>query len=207
MNKGKLIVFEGGEGCGKTSHIKKTKTFLETKSFDVLITHEPGGTKFGSLVREIILNKDLTINPISELFLFLAVRQEHVSKVIKPALEENKVVLCDRFTASTLAYQLGAQKIPNPKLVKSMEAYARDELLPDITIFLDMDPVIGKQRKKDQLNDATTKFDEAELSFHQAVRDYFQKLSNQNNWFTFNAEKTLDEVQKQINELLTKELL
>ncbi|MFA5995512.1 MAG: dTMP kinase [Patescibacteria group bacterium] len=211
MNKtGKFIVFEGGEGSGKTSHIKKTAEQLTMLGFNVLVTHEPGGTEFGKKLREHLLFSQGTnaISAQAELFLFLADRAQHVEQVIKPALAIGKLVLCDRFTGSTLAYQIGARNLANPELIKQIESYARDYLATDLTLFLDVDPAIGiaRKHKQQQQGEKLSSFDNEALTFHYKVRQYFLQLAKQDNWRVIDTNREKDIVQtdiiKQIKQLL-----
>ena len=105
MNKGLFITFEGADGCGKTTQLNNVKTFLEEKVFDVVVTREPGALEIGQKIRNILLHYDGVVADRCEMFLFLADRAQHVETFIKPAIEQGKIVLCDRHTDSTIAYQ------------------------------------------------------------------------------------------------------
>src|SRR3989338_5647323 len=107
-----LITFEGGEGCGKSTHSKRLKVHLESKGHKVLLTAEPGGTQIGRELRRVLMEPTVTLEDITEIFLFAADRCEHVSKIILPALSAGKIVISDRFIDSTLAYQIGGRKLP-----------------------------------------------------------------------------------------------
>ncbi|MDP3970502.1 MAG: dTMP kinase [bacterium] len=204
MSKGLFIVFEGGEGSGKTNHVQRTAKWLENKNHTVLQTHEPGGSELGKKIRNLLLDsKADNIHPRSELFLFLADRSEHIESVIKPALTEQKIILCDRFTGSTFAYQIGARRLTGEEVIKATEQYSRDNIEPDIVIYLDVDPEVGMQRKLHQPKHEMSKFDSETIIFHSKVRSYFQKLAeNEDNWTTINANQTLDEVQSQVEKVI-----
>ncbi|MFA6475475.1 MAG: dTMP kinase [Patescibacteria group bacterium] len=200
---GKFIVFEGGEGSGKSSHVQLTSDFLKQHSISSITTHEPGGTKIGKIIRELILEERVATR--AELLLFLADRAQHVAEIIKPTLDKNTTVLCDRFTGSTLAYQIGARNLQPENLIIQMEDFARSGLTPDLTIYLDIDPAIGIERKRVQTNHTMNSFDDFDLEFHQSVHEYFlQYAKQQANWVIINANRKLSDVQFDLNQLLGK---
>lgn len=170
--RGLLITFEGGEGAGKTTLIERLFAALSERGFPVIKTRAPGGSKIGMQIRELVLHsKGFPIDPRCELFLFLADRAQHVQEVILPALEEGRIVLCDRFNDSTLAYQSGARGFPEES-VRSFCRFACQDLEPDLTFYLDLDPRIGferARRAKDRIEAET-------LAFHDAIRSSFQSL-------------------------------
>lgn len=204
MNKGKFIVFEGGEGSGKTHHVQMTQDYLIAKGFTVQTGHEPGGTDFGKHLREVLLkNHSFTTHPKAELFLFLSDRAQHIAEVIKPALEKDEVMICDRFSGSTFAYQIGARNLPDADLIMQMDKYSRDNVEPDLVIYLDVDPKIGVQRKSNQPAHTMTSFDKETLEFHSKVRSYFQKLATEySTWEQLDASRSLPEVQADINKIV-----
>src|SRR3989338_5963782 len=167
----KFIVFEGGEGSGKSSHVQLTVDFLAQRNITAVATHEPGGTAVGQVLRRLILEQ--TLSTKTELLLFLADRAQHVAELIQPTLDRGTSVICDRFTGSTLAYQVGARQLQPEDLIIQMEQFARTALEPDLTIYLDVDPQLGVQRKKNQTGHDLNSFYEFDVEFHQAVRDYF----------------------------------
>jgi dTMP kinase len=204
--KGKLIIFEGGEGSGKTSQIKILANKLRKLGKKVIVTHEPGGTIIANKIRQVILHeKKESLTNKAELFLFLASRAQHVEKLLIPALKKGYIILCDRFTGSTLAYQIGARKLPNEKLIINMDRYAKNDLPEDITIYIDVDPYLGIKRKKDTLN-KLTRIDQEKIKFHQQVRKYFQKLARQKNWVTINGNLTLKKNAQEIYEIISKKI-
>lgn len=198
---GKLIVFEGGEGSGKSSHVRLTTDFLMQRHIQVLATHEPGATAVGKVLRQLILNERVATR--AELLLFLADRAQHVAEMIQPALEHGTTVLCDRFTGSTLAYQVGARRLQPEQLIMEMEQFSRNGVEPDLTIYLKMDPKLGIERKLQQPNHTMNSFDDFDLEFHQAVHDYFvQYATNRPDWVMVDASRSLTEVQFDINQLI-----
>src|SRR3989338_10353650 len=140
-----FITFEGPEGCGKSTHSKKIKSYLEGKGRRVLLSMEPGGTQVGKAIREILLNPESVLDENTEVYLFAADRSEHVSKIIMPALQEGKIVISDRFIDSTLAYQIGGRRLPED-LVRYLNMTSSKGLTPDLTFLLDVSPEIGLKR-------------------------------------------------------------
>lgn len=194
-----FISFEGMEGAGKTTQIKCLAKALNKKGFEVVVTREPGGTAFGKTIRNLLLKNDSNIeHPFTDLCLFTADRLEHIEKVIKPALKENKIVICDRFTDSTLAYQVGGQGL-NEAVV--LQFIALSDLKPDLTIFLDLDPESGLDRVyKRQVVD---RYEQKDIDFHLRVRKKYHELfaSEPNRFFKLNtAENSLASTKAQILE-------
>lgn len=204
MYTGKFIVFEGGEGSGKTQHVNLTKLYLQQKGHQVVTGHEPGGTELGKRIRELLLeNPSQPIAASAELFLFLSDRAQHVAEIIEPTIRRGDTMICDRFSGSTFAYQIGARGLQNPELIHQMEQYSRNDIIPDLVIYLDVDPSIGLQRKGKQLNHQLTSFDKESIEFHEKVRQYFQKLAaNNSTWKQLDANRSIEVVQAEINLLL-----
>lgn len=207
MPQGKFIVFEGGEGSGKTTHVRAVVEYLQQKKLSVVTTHEPGGTEIGKHIRQILLENstDHQVVPLAELFLFLADRAQHIQTYIQPQLHNGQQVVCDRFTGSTLAYQIGARKLEPEALIMEMEALARSNLQPDLVIYLDVSPDIGIQRKRQQIDQDLTRFDNEAVQFHEQVNHYFRQLARtQPHWIQIDANRDLTVVQQDINRQLDK---
>ncbi|MFC1598003.1 dTMP kinase [Patescibacteria group bacterium] len=207
MNKGRFIVFEGGEGSGKTRHSKYAVEKLRKAGHDVLLTHEPGGTEIGKMIRQIILHEnDVEVSARTELFLFLADRAQHIEEVIRPALEQGKLVVCDRFSGSTFAYQFGGRQLPDKDEIFAMDAYARAGIEPELVIYLDIDPKIGIQRKEENPKDLN-RMDKQELAFHQRVHDYFQQLTQENeDWVGISTDCPKDESAEKVYKTIIERL-
>jgi len=178
MQKGLFITFEGGEGCGKSSHIKTLKERLEAEGRVCVLTREPGGTPISEKIREILLDKELGRNmtPLTELLLFAAARAQHVDEFIRPALAAGKIVISDRFYDSATAYQ-GAARNLDFVLVKTMNAVATGGLRPDITVLLDIPPSVGLSRAKGRDKGATDRMGSETLSFYEDVRRGFLEIA------------------------------
>lgn len=155
-----FITFEGADGCGKTTQIELLDKFLKEKGFKTLVTREPGAKGLGEKLREILLNYDGEVSPNCESFLFLADRAQHVDCVIKPALKKGIIVLCDRHTDSTVAYQ-GYGRQLDIEQIKNLNKIAVNGLKPDLTIVFDIDIETSMQRvgkTKDRMESAGTEF-------------------------------------------------
>ncbi|MDN3506260.1 MAG: dTMP kinase [Simkaniaceae bacterium] len=175
---GHFITFEGGDGAGKSSLIIGLHAALIEKGYEVMQTRAPGGTEPGKVIRELLLHPNEPVVGKAELFLFLADRAHHVQKVIRPALEEGKIVLCDRYNDSTIAYQGGARGFGMDR-VTDLCAFATENLEPNLTIYLDIDPEVGLQRVKE----ATGRKDQieaADVATHKKIRQAFLELGQKN---------------------------
>lgn len=174
--KGLFISFEGIEGSGKSKHINQLFDELREKGFPVILTREPGGTRIGEKIRNLILDPALTgIEPSAELLLYLAARAQHVHEVILPALEEKKIVLCDRFHDSTYAYQGGGRGL-DLRIIEPMILTLFQHLKPDLTLLLDLPPkeALERIRHREGLN----RIDAENLAFHETVRSNYLMLVN-----------------------------
>lgn len=204
--KGLFIVFEGGEFSGKTTQSKKLAEYLKARGFNVVWTKEPGGTPEGVKIRERLLNEKL--NHQEELELFFEDRKIHVEKLIKPDLEAGKIVICDRFSPSTIAYQGGGREL-DLEIILRKDAEARGGLWPDKIILLDGDPERLMERHAKR-GEKPTNFEKIGLGFHQRVRESFLRQAEEdlNGWCVINAEKDIEsifeEVKKCVEPFLTK---
>lgn len=169
-----FITFEGGEGSGKTTLIKKICEVLVKEGLDILSTRAPGATPLGEKLRHLLLkNTAIQVAPRAELLLFLADRAQHVDEVIIPAIAAGKVVLCDRYNDSTIAYQAGARGFDR-NWVHELTEFASHSLRPNLTLYLDLDPEIGLSRKSEKSGDRIQK---SEIEFHQKVRNAFLEIA------------------------------
>ena len=173
-SKGLLITFEGGEGSGKSTHANLFKDYLENRGFKVILLREPGGTEIGEKLREILLHEKSKISPLTELFLFLASRRELVTRIIEPALKENKIVICDRFTDSTVAYQGYGRGIDIGLISKMNDLVVGYGAFPNLTFILDTDKHLGfKLEGKDRI-------EVEDSSFHRKVRKGYLEIAIKN---------------------------
>lgn len=172
-----LITFEGGEGAGKTTLIERMEKALIERGFSVVKTRAPGATSSGVCIRELLLHHEEPLVSKAELFLYLADRAEHVAKVIQPALDAQKIVLCDRFNDSTVAYQAAGRGF-DPKFVRQLCSFATNGLEPNLTLYLDVDPEIGLERVK-KMNGAHDKIESEKITFHQKIRSAYQRMAKE----------------------------
>jgi dTMP kinase len=170
-----FITFEGGEGAGKTTLIEKVVFRLSGQNRSVLKTREPGGTRVGEEIRKILLQhrEGEPLSPYAELSLFLASRAQHLSEIIKPALEKGTIVLCDRFNDSSIAYQGLARGLGMDEVEKICH-FMSEKIEPNLTLYLDIDPEVGLARaKKDRIQDRM----EAEaITFHKKIREAYLRI-------------------------------
>ncbi|MEM7174954.1 MAG: dTMP kinase [Chlamydiota bacterium] len=201
--QGLFITFEGGEGSGKTTVLKQVDAILKKEAIATTATREPGGTLLGEQIRALLLEKtEVPIAKRAELFLFLAARAQNVAEVIVPALEEQAVVLCDRFTDSTLAYQGNNSEMLQCCLV------ATAGLEPDLTLFFDIDPALGLKRARQAGKVSPDRMEQRALDFHLSVRTAFLQLAKQypERFFTLDASLPLDTVVNHALEIIREAL-
>lgn len=201
----KFITFEGPEGSGKTTVIREITQRLESEGWEVVVTREPGGVKTGEDIRKILLEGD-AIDDRSEALLFAASRREHLVNKVLPALREGKVVLCDRYIDSSLAYQGYARGI-GVEEVRSINEFAINGLYPDLTLYLDIRASVGIQRINDNQR-TQNRLDREKLDFHEkVVEGYRQIIHNEPNRFAvINAEQSIEEVVNSAYESIIKYL-
>ena len=198
--KGTFITFEGGEGAGKSTQIKLLAKHLEACGYNICLVREPGATALGEKIREILLDKEQSgICAITELFLYEAARAQIVQDVIKPALNEGKVVLCDRFADSTIAYQGFGRKI-DPQVIQKLNKLASSSLVPDSTILLQINPECGLERAACASASGADRIEEAGSDFHSRVYSGFEKLAQKypQRIHKIDASQTLEQVQSQV---------
>ena len=205
--KGKFIVFEGIDGCGKTTQIDKISKWLPDsglmkKNSKLIKTKEPGGSLLGKKLRNLILdnNKNNKPSSLAELLLYSADRAEHVSKIISPALENNDWVLSDRFSDSTLAYQGYGRNI-NLEIIKNIESIVCQGKCPDLTIFLEISAEESVFRRKDLIPD---RMESEGIKFLQKVNEGFKLIAKEKNWKVISANQNINAISKEIKETLLK---
>lgn len=175
MQKGLFITFEGADGSGKTTQLNNIKTFLEEKGYDVVITREPGALDIGQKIRNILLHHDGIVPDKCEMFLFLADRANHVETFIKPAIEQGKIVLCDRHTDSTIAYQ-GYGRGQDINLLKELNKIAVNGINPDLTLLFD----VSTETAQTRVGSEKDRMESAGIEFHKKVRNGYLELQKEN---------------------------
>ena len=199
MKNGLFITFEGADGCGKTTQIELLDKYLRDKGYTTLLTREPGAKGLGMKIREILLNYEGEVSPNCESFLFLADRAQHVDCIIKPALKEGKIVLCDRHTDSTVAYQ-GYGRGLDLDRINELNKIAVSGLKPDLTVVLDVDIETSMQRvgkEKDRMESAG-------IEFFKRVRQGFLEIAKNepNRVKVINSSDTIENIHKKVVELV-----
>ena len=171
--RGLLITVEGVEGSGKTTHCKRLGQWLGARGLEVVLTSEPDGTPLGSAVRGLFEPDGMPPTPLTQTFLFMAARQQHVAQVIRPALARGAVVVSDRYADATLAYQ-GFGGGMELETIRDLNALATGGVMPDLTILLDLDPAEGIRRISDRPLDA---FEKMDMGFHHRVREGYLEIA------------------------------
>ena len=172
--RGLFITIEGPDGSGKSTQIENIKKFFEDKNIDIVFTREPGGTAIGERIREIILDNSFKeMDPMTEAMLYAASRAQHVAQKIKPALEAGKVVVCDRFVDSSLAYQGYGRELG--EAVEIINSYAVKECMPDVTFLMKLDPNVGKHRIQENRS-SQDRLEHEKLAFHRKVYEGYLEL-------------------------------
>jgi dTMP kinase len=191
-----FITLEGPEGSGKSSQLPELAAFLRGEGYEVVVTREPGGTAVGDQIRDVLMKmENISIVPRTEILLFLAARAQHVEELIRPALAEGKVVLCDRYGDSTLAYQ-GYGHATDLETLRLLLDFATGGLKPDLTLLLDVPVSEGMARKRE--NDSEwNRLDAYAEAFHERVRQGYLALaaSEPERWQIIDASKTKQTVQ------------
>jgi len=199
--RGYLITFEGSEGSGKTTQISKMAEHFESAGYEVLVTREPGGTEIGEQIRHVLMHSDSSglMMPETELLLFAASRAQLVREVINPALDEGKIVLCDRFMDSTTVYQGVARKIQSGP-VYMINTFAVGDLVPDVSVIIDLPAEVGMERIKHRVNDLPDRMEQENIEFYQKVRNGYLMLAKAmpERFIVVNGEETVDQVEGHI---------
>lgn len=196
-----FITFEGADGCGKTTQIELLNKYLQENGFKTLVTREPGAKGLGLKLREILLNYNGEVSPNCESFLFLADRAQHVDCVIKPALNDGVIVLCDRHTDSTVAYQGYGRKL-DIEQIKKLNEIAVNGLKPDLTIVFDIDIETSMQR----VGKTKDRMESAGMDFFNRVRNGYLAIAKEepNRVKVINSADTIEEIHNQVVKLVEK---
>lgn len=194
-----FITFEGADGCGKTTQIELINKYLQEKGYKTLVTREPGAKGLGEKLREILLNYEGEVSPNCESFLFLADRAQHVDCIIKPALKNNTIVLCDRHTDSTIAYQ-GYGRQLNIQEIKKLNDIAVNGLKPDLTIVFDIDVETSMQR----VGKTKDRMESAGMEFFNRVRNGYLEIAKDepNRVKVINSADTIENIHTKVVELV-----
>lgn len=199
MKKGLFITLEGADGCGKTTQLNLLKEYLTSKGYEIVVTREPGGKGLGEKLREILLNYDGEVSDRCEAFLYLADRAQNIDTIIKPAINSGKIVLCDRHTDSSVAYQ-GYGREQNIDNINMLNELAVNGVHPDLTIVFDIDTETSMERvgaEKDRLESAG-------IEFHKRVRNGYLEIAKKNpqRIKVVDASQTIEDVQLEVIKII-----
>ncbi len=199
MNKGLFITFEGADGCGKTTQLMLLAKYLKQHGYEVLVTREPGAKGLGERLRDILLNYDGEVSSKAELFLFLADRAQHMDVIIKPAVAAGKIVLCDRHTDSTVAYQ-GYGRGLDIERIKTLNSIATGGRKPDLTFVFDIDVETSMQRVGSQKD----RMESSGMEFFNKVRNGYLAIARQEpeRVKVFDATKAIENIRIDVLETL-----
>ena len=205
-----FITFEGIEGSGKTTQLNRLAATLRERGKNVVLTKEPGGTPLADRIRAILLDSGSVIDPVAELFLFAASRRQNVMEVIRPAIARGDVVLCDRFTDSTLAYQ-GFGRLLTLDRLRALNDWATDSTRPDVVLIFDLAEELGLTRARSRNEEAAAdegRFELEDLRFHRRVREGYLALAaaEPRRYAVISAEGTSDEVYARMMDVLESRL-
>ena len=206
MSRGKFISIEGVEGAGKSTNIEAIKQYLVGKEIDFVVTREPGGTVLAEKIRRLLLHvSDDAPAELTELLLIFAARAQHIEKVIQPALENGRSVICDRFTDATYAYQGGGRGLKT-SVIADLESMVQDELRPDLTIILDLDPETGLARATER--GELDRFENEKNEFFEKVRSAYLDIAtcNPERCFVIDANQSIGQISADIINLLDNRL-
>ena len=194
-NLGKFITLEGVDGAGKTTHIEFIKNYLSELNINYVMTREPGGTALGEKLRDILLHDEM--NPQTETMLMFAARNEHIDKVIRPNLIKGVVVISDRFTDATYAYQAGGKGVKDEK-IDILKKWVQEDLRPDLTFLFDLSVEVSIERLNKTRN--LDKFEREDKSFHKKIREKYLTLveAAPERFCVLNSEASIEKIQNQI---------
>ena len=202
--RGKFVTFEGCDGCGKSTQLKMLSDYLTENNIPHIFTREPGGGKISEAIREILLNgKNSEMTDECEALLYAASRVQHLSDRVEPALAEGKLVICDRYVDSSLAYQAYARGLGRDFVTK-INAFALEKYLPDVTVFIDLTPEAAFLRKHGA--DENDRLEQAGMTFHKRVYEGYKDLAKEepNRVICVDGTKTPDGVFADVLEILKK---
>jgi len=201
MNRGKFITLEGMDGAGKTTHLEWLRGKLLARDIALTVTREPGGTPLGEALRKLLLDNHDQRHPDTEALLMFAARREHIAQVIEPALAAGNCVLCDRFTDATYAYQAGGSGMAWER-VAALEQWVQGALQPDLTLYFDLDPAVGRARALQARE--PDRFEREKQEFYERVRAAYLRRAAEHprRIRVIDAARTISEIQFELEDLI-----
>lgn len=201
MSKGLFITFEGADGCGKTTQLMLLAKYLKAQGREVVVTREPGARGLGEKIREILLNYDGEVSSRAEAFMFLADRAQHIDVIVNPAIKSGKIVLCDRHTDSSVAYQGYGRRLDIDE-IKRLNSIATNGKKPDMTLIFDIDVETSMAR----VGDTKDRMESAGIEFFNRVRNGYMEIAKQepNRVKVLDASKSIEEIHKNVIALYEK---
>jgi dTMP kinase len=202
VKRGLFITLEGMDGAGKTTHLEWLRNRLAAAGVELTVTREPGGTPLGERLRDLLLHAGEKSQPDTEALLMFAARNEHIARVILPALEAGRWVLCDRFTDATYAYQSGGSGMPWARIAE-LERWVQGDLQPDLTLYFDIDPDLGRARSLAAR--APDRFEREQRAFFERVRAaYLRRADEQPGRIrVIDASGCVTNIQKKLEEIIS----
>ncbi|MGV3024777.1 dTMP kinase [Clostridium thermobutyricum] len=203
MKKGLFVAFEGGEGSGKSTIIEKIYIWLRESGHECILTREPGGIKISEKIRAVILDKENTeMDGRTEALLYAAARRQHLVEKVIPAINSGKIVLCDRFVDSSLAYQGYARGLGIDEVFE-INKFAINDCMPNISILFDINPEIGLERIRKNSSREVNRLDLEKIDFHNKVREGYTKIyeNNKDRMIKINAEQSIDQVFEEVKRI------
>lgn len=203
-----FITFEGPEGSGKSSVLNEVVSRFRSEGLEIVQTREPGGTEIAEQIRNVILKKENTaLDPRAEALLYAASRRQHLVEKVWPAIKEGKLVFCDRFLDSSLAYQGGARNLGIDNVLE-INLFATENTYPDLTILFDIEPELGLERIARNANREVNRLDLEKLDFHHGVRNTFLSLAKRysNRYVVIDASKSYEEVVNEVYNIIKSKL-
>ena len=202
MSRGKFITLEGMDGAGKTTHLEWLRGKLLARGIALTVTREPGGTPLGEALRKLLLDNHDPRHPDTEALLMFAARREHIAQIIEPALAAGHCVLCDRFTDATYAYQAGGSGMAWER-VAELEQWVQGALQPDLTLYFDLDPVLGRARARQARE--PDRFEREKQAFYERVRAAYLRRAAEHprRIRVIDASRSISEIQLELEALIT----
>jgi dTMP kinase len=199
--RGKFITLEGIDGAGKSTHLVWLASLLESQGIPLRVTREPGGTEFGEKLRHMLLDRNQHLHPDTEALLMFAARREHIDKVIVPALETGSWVLCDRFTDATYAYQSGGSGLAWDRIA-ALEQWVQQGLQPDITLFFDIAPELGRARS--ERIKQPDRFEQEQDAYFSRVREAYLRRAQEHpeRMYVIDGSASVAKIQKKLEPLV-----